>query len=77
MQKNLDAYPHRYNHERSHQGRGMDGRAPYQAFIAGLPKKEKTEKKATPRGCITITRQGRGCQANTISVHENERCRTN
>jgi transposase InsO family protein len=39
---------HRYNHERSHQGRGMR-QAPYQAFIAGLPKKEKTEKKVTPR----------------------------
>jgi hypothetical protein len=27
----------------------MDGRTPHQAFIDGLPKKEKTEKKMTQR----------------------------
>lgn len=43
MQKDLDAYLHRYNHERSHQGRGMTGRTPFQAFLEGLPKDEQTK----------------------------------
>ena len=48
MQKDLDAYLHHYNHERSHQGRGMTGRTPFQVFLEGLPKDEqtKTAKKA-------------------------------
>jgi transposase InsO family protein len=36
MQKALDAFLARYNHERPHQGRGMDGRTPSQAFKDGL-----------------------------------------
>lgn len=40
MQKDLDGYLHRYNHERTHQGRGMTGRTPFQAFLEGLPKDE-------------------------------------
>jgi transposase InsO family protein len=45
MQNALDAWLLRYNAERPHQGRGMNGRTPLQAFKEGLPPKE-TE--ATP-----------------------------
>lgn len=44
MQKDLEAYLHHYNHDRTHQGRNMKGRVPYKAFIDGLPKNEKTAK---------------------------------
>ncbi|MGE4296544.1 MAG: IS481 family transposase [Desulfovibrionaceae bacterium] len=44
MQKDLDSYLHGYNHDRTHQGRGMNGRTPHQAFMDGLPKTEKTKK---------------------------------
>jgi len=37
MQTDLDVYLHHYNHERAHQGRNMNGRTPYQAFLDGLP----------------------------------------
>lgn len=47
MQADLDEYLHLYNHERTHQGRDMNGRTPNQAFLDGLPKPEKTKKKAT------------------------------
>jgi len=40
MQEDLFTYLHHYNNERPHQGRGMNGRTPYQAFIDGLPKDE-------------------------------------
>lgn len=43
MQKDLDEYFNHYNMERAHQGRNMNGRTPYQAFIEALPdKKPKT-----------------------------------
>ena len=41
MQRDLDTYLHKYNHERPHQGRNMKGRTPYQVFVEGLPKPEK------------------------------------
>ncbi len=41
MQASLDAYLLRYNEKRPHQGRGMEGRTPAQAFKAGLPKTAK------------------------------------
>jgi len=47
MQKDLDTYLNNYNRERTHQGRNMNGRVPYQAFIDGLPKSETANKKAT------------------------------
>ncbi|HKI51859.1 MAG TPA: integrase core domain-containing protein, partial [Geothermobacteraceae bacterium] len=47
MQKDLDTYLNHYNHERTHQGRNMNGRVPYQAFIDGLPKSEEANKKST------------------------------
>ena len=37
MQAVLDAWLLRYNRERPHQGRGMNGRTPLQAFVDGLP----------------------------------------
>lgn len=36
MQTDLDGYLLIYNQERSHQGRNMNGRTPYQAFIEGI-----------------------------------------
>lgn len=36
MQNDLDAYLQHYNNERSHQGLGMNGRTPYQAFLVGI-----------------------------------------
>ena len=49
MQKDLDAFLHHYNQERTHQGRNMNGRVPYQAFIDGLPKNNKTNKKTAQK----------------------------
>ena len=37
MQRDLDVYLDFYNTQRTHQGRGMDGRAPHTAFFDGLP----------------------------------------
>lgn len=39
MQADLDAYLVVYNTKRPHQGRGMNGRTPYQVFKEGLPRK--------------------------------------
>lgn len=36
MQNDLDIYLVKYNTQRSHQGRNMNGQTPYQAFIAGI-----------------------------------------
>ena len=49
MQADLNEYLRHYNHERPHQGRDMNGRTPKQAFMDGLPKPEKTKKKATTK----------------------------
>ena len=46
MQIDLDEYLRQYNHERTHQGRDMNGRTPNQVFLDGLPKDEKTKEKA-------------------------------
>jgi transposase InsO family protein len=45
MQKDLDAFLRHYNHKRPHQGRNMNGRTPYKAFVAGLPKPSKAAAK--------------------------------
>ena len=45
MQKDLDAYLVRYNTERPHQGRGMNGKTPAEVFVRCLPK--PTNKKET------------------------------
>ena len=47
MQAHLDAYLVVYNTKRPHQGRGMNGRTPYQVFKDGLPKKS-SKKAAAP-----------------------------
>jgi len=44
MQVDLIAYLQGYNTERPHQGRGMQGRTPYQVFTDGLPKNETSVK---------------------------------
>lgn len=50
MQTVLDEYLVIYNTCRPHQGRGMNGRTPRQAFIEGLPKIDQTrEVTATPK----------------------------
>lgn len=41
MQKDLDLYLVAYNIKRPHQGRGMNGRTPYQAFKDGRPRRIK------------------------------------
>jgi len=45
MQTDLEKYLKHYNNERTHQGRNMNGRTPYEAFIDGLPKTKKEEVK--------------------------------
>ena len=50
MQKDLDAYLIIYSTERTHQGRGMQGRTPAEVLVRCLPKpkrpKEEKMKKA-------------------------------
>lgn len=41
MQQDLDEYLRHYNRERTHQGHGMKGRTPYQAFIEGIVKQDE------------------------------------
>jgi transposase InsO family protein len=44
MQDDLDAYLAHYNRKRTHQGRNMNGRTPYQVFKEDLPKKKDRRK---------------------------------
>ena len=51
MQTDLDAYLLRYNTERPHQGRGMEGRTPVDVFVRCLlkpktPREERMKKAA-------------------------------
>jgi transposase InsO family protein len=41
MQKDLEAYLHTYNNDRPHQGRNMNGRTPYKAFVDGIVDPDK------------------------------------
>ena len=43
MQVALDAYLVVYNTKRPHQGRGMKGRTPFNAFQDGIPKRKRKE----------------------------------
>jgi transposase InsO family protein len=43
MQAALDAYLVTYNTERSHQGRGMNGRTPYRAFLDRIPANDNSQ----------------------------------
>ena len=49
MQVDLDAYLVRYNTKRPHQGRGMNGKTPLQAFKKGLKLRPKTKPKEEPK----------------------------
>ena len=49
MQAALDAFLLRYNGERPHQGRGMNGRTPLQAFLDGLPVTPTTDQETEPQ----------------------------
>ena len=42
---NIDSWLIEYNTKRPHQGRGMDGRTPYQAFQDGLDWEDNREEK--------------------------------
>jgi len=48
MQAALDTYLLHYNTKRPHQGRGMNGRTPLQAFKNGIPKPIQKEETSTP-----------------------------
>ena len=43
MQAALDAYLVAYNNERPHQGRGMNGRTPYRAFLDRIPANDNSQ----------------------------------
>lgn len=47
MQKDLDVYLVSYN-TRTHQGRGMKGRTPYQVFKERLPRNAKKSSQQQP-----------------------------
>jgi transposase InsO family protein/transposase-like protein len=49
MQADLDAYFVIYNTKRPHQGRGMNGTTPLQAFLKGIKLRPKTEPKEEPK----------------------------
>lgn len=48
MQTALDAFLLRYNHKPLHQGRGMNGRTPWQVFRDGLPVKPEPDQEDPP-----------------------------
>ena len=48
MQIDLDAFLKNYNTQRPHQGRGMNGKTPIQAFTGALPKTDKRRKMEKP-----------------------------
>lgn len=47
MQTCLDGYLETYNRQRPHQGRGMGGRTPLQAFIDGIPENREVTRQET------------------------------
>jgi len=49
MQGDVDVWMETYNTKRPHQGRGMEGRAPYQAFLDGVHWEEETETPAADK----------------------------
>ncbi|WP_394689656.1 hypothetical protein [Hoeflea sp.] len=77
MQQDLDAYLVTYNTKRPHQGRGMKGRTPIQAFRDGLklvPKPDLSQEKKGGENEPQTDRlikptSGSDCQANTVFVH--------
>ena len=49
MQAVLDDYMQAYNRSRPHQGRGMNGRTPQQAFVDRLPPTPTAEENTAPK----------------------------
>ncbi len=49
MQAVLDTYLEGYNQRRPHQGRGMNGRTPVQAFADGIRKSTPAKEENTTR----------------------------
>ena len=49
MQAVLDAYLVQYDTERPHQGRGMNGRTLYKAFVDGIRKEDNPQPKPTKK----------------------------
>ncbi|MDH4316874.1 MAG: hypothetical protein OEV64_00655, partial [Desulfobulbaceae bacterium] len=54
----LNTYLHHYNRKRTHQGRNMNSRVPYQTFIDGLPKNETKTKTVTQKAAQLVTPPG-------------------
>lgn len=48
MQAVLDTYMESYNQRRPHQGRGMNGRTPTQAFVEDLPRPQQQKEEKPP-----------------------------
>ncbi|EGY00579.1 transposase [Nitrospirillum viridazoti Y2] len=69
MQVVLDQHPIVYNTKRPHQGRGMKGRTPLQAFRDGIPKPQKEASEPTSNLPPDNLTRGGDCQGITISVH--------
>lgn len=71
IQKALDGYLKTYNNERPHQGRAMNGRTPYAAFVEGQPDKrqEKGGQETKSQSRLNRPRPERHCQVITVSVH--------
>jgi hypothetical protein len=71
MQAVLDAYLDGYNHRRPHQGRGMAGPTPAQAFIEGLPPSSArggARQDTHPQESRLTPAPQRHCQVITFSV---------
>lgn len=49
MQVSLDSYLQTYSTKRPHQGRGMHGRTPVQAFTDGIPSPDATKEAPKPK----------------------------
>ena len=60
MQKSLELYLQHYNRERPHQGRGMNGRTPYAAFLEGILKSSGAQPDETNEAAKNVSRQGGG-----------------
>ena len=71
MQTDLRAYLDTYHRDRTHRGRGMEGRIPYQVFKRGI-QKPRIRKKSAKREVKTAARSADlgevGCQVITVLV---------
>ena len=73
MQVDLEAYLKNYNTKRPHQGRGMNGRTPWRAFLDRIPANDNSQEKTAAKPINLMLPghpPGRGsCQPITVSVH--------